>query len=930
MSTAFEIPEWLLTAPAPPAPPADDHRIEGMVNHFIAGKQEALFTAPDGFYRLRGADAIQGQPAINDRLQALRAATLGLARDDSERAALGPRLDLHIDDAADGIDRHIAEQRRVYQRQVVSQRQALIQRAAELEHDNDAKIMGLAEANATAAREGARMDGIAPNSPEEAVAILGARSDILRRAIDERIANGKGAQALALFDQVKDQLAPADRLSLDTPVQATRNDQLADQWIDHESKANGPPLQQRVESDPDVPSDVKPIVRAKVDVRESADESARTAKVQALDDELHEAARIQVFNPNAYRPGTFTRLAAAYAAAREPERAAFARRMAAQDAFIVPFAQASAEKQQRMIDELQPGELRDSAIAIRDGQAQSFDHDPFAAGTTIYREVGAPAPVDDIEGRIRQARQISQLRGGITVVPFTVREIDDMRRALANGSEQDKQAVRDRLAAIPADMRPQIKLQEEAGPAGSTHWVRFKLAPSMPQSIGAENGASAAPPAGGQSGSPATEPVPGSPEYQAADAQARELDKASYDDLSAWQRFEIEVNRFALEGERKGATFSAESAARHLQTAEELRQRSQTEELRVYEKKFLLKNRNAATNLASAVGQLVNAQRKLNALPSSDAVRQLFEAKSVAEAAKLLDEKGGKIASAIGLGSLPTLTMGLVATAALGPVGGGIALTGSAGLDGYANGLIGGLVQEGIDINDPSKLAAALQDKKLMEVVRRKAVTQSAIDAGVAALASMIGVRGRAKPQAAAKVGEQEAASITEREAAAGERRAASAIADENPEKPDLIKQLEANVLKGKEFERKIEETLIKKGVKYAKQVTIKSPNAPPTRIDFVVWYEGKIYLIEARSGSPYPRGNQKIAFPELAKSGGVIIGKGKEYFRGGMIIPPTRVQIQTPKGTFYVERPLGGKQLSLKQWKEQSDRLDGLDQIQP
>ncbi|HEY4169911.1 MAG TPA: hypothetical protein VGM96_24180 [Reyranella sp.] len=112
MSTAFQIPEWLFQA-APPPTPVDDHRVEALVNHFIAGKQEALFTAPDAFYRLEGGDAIQGQPAINDRLQVMRAATLDLARDDSERAALGPRLDLHIDDAADGIDRHVAEQRRV-------------------------------------------------------------------------------------------------------------------------------------------------------------------------------------------------------------------------------------------------------------------------------------------------------------------------------------------------------------------------------------------------------------------------------------------------------------------------------------------------------------------------------------------------------------------------------------------------------------------------------------------------------------------------------------------------------------------------------------------------------------------------------------------------------------------------------------------------
>ena len=83
MSTAFEIPEWLIQA-APPPTPVDDHRVEALVNRFIAGKQEALFTAPDAYYRLQGADAMQGQLAIADRLQALRAATLDLARDEGE------------------------------------------------------------------------------------------------------------------------------------------------------------------------------------------------------------------------------------------------------------------------------------------------------------------------------------------------------------------------------------------------------------------------------------------------------------------------------------------------------------------------------------------------------------------------------------------------------------------------------------------------------------------------------------------------------------------------------------------------------------------------------------------------------------------------------------------------------------------------------
>jgi len=345
MSTAFQIPEWLLQAPSPPTTPVDDHRVEALVNRFVAGKQEALFTAPDAFYRLQGADAVQGRPAIADRLQALRSATLDLARDDGERAALGPRLDLHIDDATDGIDRHVAEQNRVYQRQIVSQRQALIQRAAELEHDNDDKIMGLAEANATAAGERSRMDGVAPDSPDAAAAILGARSSILRTAINERIANGKGAQALALFDRIKDQLALADRLSLDTPVQVARNEQAADQWIDGESKADGPPLQQRLEADPDLPLDVKPIVRAKVDARDSADESARAAQVQALDDEVGDALRILPINPEEYTPGTFARLANAYADAGELQKAAEARQLALQEPFLRAFSQASPDRQ---------------------------------------------------------------------------------------------------------------------------------------------------------------------------------------------------------------------------------------------------------------------------------------------------------------------------------------------------------------------------------------------------------------------------------------------------------------------------------------------------------------------------------------------------------------------------------------------------------
>jgi hypothetical protein len=166
MSLEFDFPaEWSTTPAPPPAPPEADYpRVEGLVNRFIAAKQDALFNAPDAYYRTAGVDAVDGAPAVLDRFSGLRDTMLEQARDDDERAALGPRLDLHIDDARDGIDRHVTKQRDAVSRQIISERQTLIQRAAALEHDNDDKLDGLAEANASAAAELARING-EPDAP---------------------------------------------------------------------------------------------------------------------------------------------------------------------------------------------------------------------------------------------------------------------------------------------------------------------------------------------------------------------------------------------------------------------------------------------------------------------------------------------------------------------------------------------------------------------------------------------------------------------------------------------------------------------------------------------------------------------------------------------------------------------------------------------
>jgi hypothetical protein len=452
MSAEFVIPDWMVPADPPPQPDlseVDPHRIEGLVNRFIAAKQDALFEAPDAYYRTTGADAVDGTPAILDRLTGLRDAMVDQARDDDERALLGPRLALHIADATDGIDRHVANQQDELARQIISERQRLIQRAAELEHTNDDKLAGLAEANASAAQELARMNG-EPEGP----AIDAARSAIWHSAIGQRIANGDGAGAIELFQRGRHQLTAQHVLSLDTPLQVARQDQTADQWIANQSATDGPPLKERLDADPDLPQETKYVIRAKVDARDSAEESKQVATIQALDDQARAAMRAQAINPGAYKPGTFARLADAYEAAGDPERANGARREAARESFLLPFAQASAEKQQRMIDELPPGELRDIAEALRNHQASTFAHDAFAAGTSIYKEVGPPVPIDDIQGRVLQARQIATLRGGAPVVPLTADEIEHMQRAYATGSEQERQAISALLDAVPEDMHP--------------------------------------------------------------------------------------------------------------------------------------------------------------------------------------------------------------------------------------------------------------------------------------------------------------------------------------------------------------------------------------------------------------------------------------------------------------------------------------------
>jgi RHS repeat-associated protein len=117
------------------------------------------------------------------------------------------------------------------------------------------------------------------------------------------------------------------------------------------------------------------------------------------------------------------------------------------------------------------------------------------------------------------------------------------------------------------------------------------------------------------------------------------------------------------------------------------------------------------------------------------------------------------------------------------------------------------------------------------------------------------------------------------------------------------------NAAKGQEFEKTVVSDLAKEGhTNLAEQVTVKAGNGVKTRIDAVSTNpNGQLALTEAKSSYTAPlTTNQKSAFPSIAQSGGVVVGKGKPAYPGGTIIPPTQVNIVRPSvDNTYVVKPV-------------------------
>lgn len=113
-----------------------------------------------------------------------------------------------------------------------------------------------------------------------------------------------------------------------------------------------------------------------------------------------------------------------------------------------------------------------------------------------------------------------------------------------------------------------------------------------------------------------------------------------------------------------------------------------------------------------------------------------------------------------------------------------------------------------------------------------------------------------------------------------------------------LSTQLEKNKAAGAEFEDKTYDGFSEEMEESGQQVTVKTESGTRTRLDMIGRDKnGDINCVECKASDTAPlTRNQKKAFPEIERSGGTILGKGKPGFPGGTVIPPTRVDIVRPK----------------------------------
>jgi len=110
--------------------------------------------------------------------------------------------------------------------------------------------------------------------------------------------------------------------------------------------------------------------------------------------------------------------------------------------------------------------------------------------------------------------------------------------------------------------------------------------------------------------------------------------------------------------------------------------------------------------------------------------------------------------------------------------------------------------------------------------------------------------------------------------------------------------QVELNRAKGDEWEWYIQDNVLPMTqTNIQRQITVRSsgPSSLKVRLDTIGIDRttGAVRLTDMKASSTAPLSpNQTVVYPELKLYGGVVVGRGKGSFAGGVMIPPTTVDI--------------------------------------
>lgn len=230
---------------------ANETRVAGDVNTFVAATNKALFTAPDAYLRTKGEQAIHGAQPTMDGLSALKDQLVAAAGNDFQRQRLTQVLNAHLQSAFDTVGRHVGQESQTWQLATAQARQGLNTQSASLYSNDIDKVHGIAKANYAIGVEEARIRfGVGPDSPIAQQLGNAAASSAYKGAIVDLIDKGQKRQALALYDQVKDNLGLKDDHSLHAAMQGVRTQVAGEGLANDALKRAGLPTIPGIEQGP--------------------------------------------------------------------------------------------------------------------------------------------------------------------------------------------------------------------------------------------------------------------------------------------------------------------------------------------------------------------------------------------------------------------------------------------------------------------------------------------------------------------------------------------------------------------------------------------------------------------------------------------------------------------------------------------------------